>query len=291
MGAAEVAGRIVTRVLVTGGAGMLATDLAEVLAGGDATFLSRSELDITDQRAVDAAVDGHDVIVNAAAYTKVDDAESHEADALLVNGEGAGNLARAAARHGARLIQISTDYVFDGTATEPYAESTPRAPVSAYGRTKAEGERLAQQLHPDGTIILRTAWLYGWGGANFVTTMLRLAGERETLTVVDDQVGQPTWSFDLATRIGQLIDSDARRGVFHATNAGRTSWYGFARAIFELSGLDPQRVQPTTSADFVRPAPRPAFSVLGHRGWAETELPPLRDWREALSAALARLPR
>lgn len=277
----------VTRYLITGAAGMLGRDLQELLADEAVTALSRHELDVADAAAVAAAVAGHDVVVNAAAYTKVDDAESHEEDALRVNALGAENLAAAAASAGAVLVQVSTDYVFDGSATTPYAEDAPFAPVSAYGRTKAEGERRALAAHPEGTLIVRTAWLYGRHGPNFAATMLRLAVERETLTVVDDQRGQPTWTRELAAQIIALVGTGARSGVFHGTASGETSWFGFARAIFEEAGLDPERVQPTDSSSFVRPAPRPAYSVLGHDAWSGVGLAPLRDWREGLSAAWA----
>lgn len=277
-----------TRYLITGGGGMLATDLLEALAGRDVTVVSRAELDITDQDAVDAAAAGHDVIINAAAYTKVDDAETHEAEAHAVNAEGAGNLARAAARIGATLVQVSTDYVFDGSASDPYPEGAPLNPVSAYGRTKGEGERLVREIHPEGTVVVRTAWLYGENGGNFVKTMLKLAADRETLTVVDDQRGQPTWSLDLAHQIVATLDAGVRSGILHGTNSGETTWFGFARQIFEDAGLDPERVQPTTSAEFVRPAPRPAYSVLGHDEWGRVGIAPMRDWASALAAAVAR---
>ncbi|MFZ2965257.1 MAG: sugar nucleotide-binding protein, partial [Rhodoglobus sp.] len=171
--------------------------------------------------------------------------------------------------------------------TSPYAEGAPIAPRSAYGRTKAEGERLVALENPDRHIIVRTAWLYGAGGPNFARTMLRLAEDRETVSVVTDQVGQPTWTADVATAIIRLIDAGIDRGVFHVTNSGSASWFDFARAVFEAAGLDPARVHPTDSAAFVRPAPRPAYSVLGHGAWAAAGLAPLRDWREALDAATA----
>jgi len=275
------------RYLVVGAGGMLGTDLQTALAGREVTALTRSRLDVTDASAVAAAVAGHGVVINASAYTKVDDAESHESDAFAVNAVGAGNLATAAAAAGAKLVQVSTDYVFDGAATTPYAESTPTAPVSAYGRSKAEGERLVLAAHPDGSYIVRTAWLYGENGGNFARTMLSLAASRPTVSVVDDQLGQPTWTLDLANQIVALLDNDAPAGVYHGTNSGSTSWFGFARAVFAESGLDPDRVLPTTSADFVRPAPRPAYSVLGHDAWTAAGIAPMRPWGEALAAAVA----
>jgi dTDP-4-dehydrorhamnose reductase len=275
------------KYLITGAHGMLGRDLQDALSGRDVTALSRTQLDITNADAVLTAVAGHDVVINAAAYTKVDDAESHEDEAFAINATGAANLARAAAKHGAILVQLSTDYVFDGTATEPYPEDAPRNPVSAYGRTKAEGERLALQLNPERTIIIRTAYLYGQHGPNFAKTMLRLADSHDTVSVVTDQVGQPTWTLDLAKQIIALLDSGVTSGIFNGTASGEASWYDFARAIFSASGLDPDRVRPTDSSHFVRPAPRPAYSVLGHDSWLQAGLSPLRNWRTALEDAAA----
>ncbi|CAN5518751.1 dTDP-4-dehydrorhamnose reductase [soil metagenome] len=276
-----------TRFLVTGASGMLGRDLQVALEGRDVVALSRSELDITDPDAVTAATAGVDVIVNAAAYTKVDDAESHPEEAHAINATGAGIIARAARARGAKLVQLSTDYVFDGLSDTPYREDTPRDPVSVYGRTKAEGERLALDAYPEGTFIVRTAWLYGQYGPNFASTMLRLAKERDTVDVVIDQVGQPTWSLDLANAIVELVDSGAPSDIYHVTNSGQASWYDYARFVFELAGHDPDRVKPTESSRFVRPAPRPSYSVLGHDAWYEAGLTPLRNWRDALQAAFS----
>jgi len=264
---------------------MLGQDIQKALAGREVTALGRAELDITDADAVLTAAGGYDTIINCAAYTRVDDAESHESDAHLINAIGPANLARAAAAHGATLVQVSTDYVFDGTATSPYLEDTPHSPVSAYGRTKAEGERLARELNPNATIILRTAWIYGAGGGNFPKTMLRLASENDTLTVVDDQIGQPTWTVDVAEQLVRLLDAGESNGIWHATNSGEATWFEFARAIFSVAGLDPDRVKPTSSSQYVRPAPRPAYSVLGHDAWRQSGIPELRDWRQAMTAA------
>jgi dTDP-4-dehydrorhamnose reductase len=275
-----------TRFLVLGGKGMLGQDLVRALDGRDVVALGRADLDITDEGAVRAAVAGFDVVINAAAYTKVDDAETHEADAFAVNATGAQNAAAASAAIGARFVQLSTDYVFDGTATEPYPEDAPLRPASAYGRTKAEGERLVRDAHP-GAFIVRTAYLYGAHGPNFARTILNLAQQRDTVSVVTDQVGQPTWTRDLAGWIVGLIDADAPSGIYHGTNAGRASWFDFARALFSAQGLDPERVLPTDSSTFVRPAPRPAFSVLGHDAWTRAGLASPRDWREGLASAAA----
>jgi dTDP-4-dehydrorhamnose reductase len=276
-----------TRTLITGAAGMLGRDLQLALQDRDVTALGRADLDITDPDAVDAAVAGHDVVINSAAYTKVDDAETHESDAAAVNATGPKLLAEAAVRHGAKLVTISTDYVFDGNGTAPYAEDAPTDPLNAYGRTKAEGEAHVRRIAPDSSYIVRTAWIYGAHGPNFAATMLRLAQTHETVSVVTDQVGQPTWTGDLAARIVALVDAEAPAGIYHGTNSGQGSWYDFTKAIFAENGLDPERVLPTDSAAFVRPAPRPAYSVLGHDGWARAGLAPMRDWREALHAATA----
>ena len=275
------------KYLITGAAGMLGRDLQKALTGRDVTALSRADLDVTDADAVRAAVDGHDVVINAAAYTRVDDAETHEDEAYAINATGAGNLARAAATARAVLVQLSTDYVFDGAATTPYREDAALNPVSAYGRTKAEGERLVHELNPRRSLIIRTAWLYGAHGPNFAKTMLRLAAAHETVSVVTDQVGQPTWTLDLARQIVALLDEGATSGIYNGTASGEASWYDFAREIFRLSGLDPDRVRPTDSAQFVRPAPRPAYSVLGHDAWGLLGLESMRDWRVALEDAAA----
>ena len=274
-----------TRYLITGASGMLGSDLVLALAGRDVTALSRADLDITDPDAVMAAVAGHDVVLNTAAYTRVDDAETDEATATLVNGTAPGYLAAAAAAAGATLVQYSTDYVFDGTGTSPYEEDAPLHPLNAYGRSKAAGERAALDANPWRTIVLRTAWIYGAHGPNFASTMLRLAAERDTLSVVTDQVGQPTWTMDLARQTIALLDAGVVAGVYHATNSGTASWFEFAQAVLEGAGLDPDRVKPTESTSFVRPAPRPAYSVLGHDAWGLTGIAPMRPWREALGEA------
>jgi dTDP-4-dehydrorhamnose reductase len=275
-----------TRYLIAGGTGMLGTDLASALDGRDVTVAGSDQLDIRDLESVLEMAEGHDVVINAAAYTRVDDAETHEDAAYAINALGARNLARAAASNGAMLVQVSTDYVFNGTASTPYQEDSPRDPVSAYGRTKAEGERLAVLANPGATHIVRTAWLYGAHGGNFAKTMLRLAAERQTIPVVVDQVGQPTWTMDVAAMIVTLLDSGAPAGIFHATNSGQANWNEFARAIFSAAGLDPDRILRSSSADFARPAPRPAYSVLGHAGWTRFGLPEPAPWTDALERAV-----
>ncbi|MFF7330114.1 dTDP-4-dehydrorhamnose reductase [Streptomyces sp. NPDC090306] len=281
------------RWLVTGANGMLGRDVVDELTsrGEQLTALDRAGLDIASAASVAEAVAGHrpDVVVNCAAYTAVDDAETDEERALLVNGEGPRLLARACAAHGARLLHVSTDYVFSGDAGTPYPEDAPTAPRTAYGRTKLAGEHAVLAELPGAAAVVRTAWLYGVHGRSFVRTMSELEARRDTLDVVDDQRGQPTWSADLAARLvelGPLVGPDGAHGVYHATASGEATWYDLAREVFRLIGADPERVRPTTSEAFTRPAPRPAYSVLAHGRWQELGLPPLRDWRSALHEAL-----
>lgn len=274
------------RWLVTGAQGMLGTDLTRMLAarGDDVVGIDKDDLDITDPAATAGVARGYDVVVSCAAYTAVDPAEDHEDVAFAVNAVGAANLARAASAAGARLVQISTDYVFRGDATEPYAEDAPIAPQSAYGRTKAAGEWAVRANCPD-HLIVRTAWLYGAHGACFPRTIVRVAREKGGLDVITDQVGQPTWTVDLADLVHRLVAAGVPAGTYHGTSSGRTSWHGFAGAAVQAAGMDPQIVRPTTSEAFVRAAPRPAFSVLGHAGLHAAGVEPIGDWRERWQAA------
>jgi dTDP-4-dehydrorhamnose reductase len=279
--------------LVTGAGGMLGQDLlARLAAEGEHTVgLDRAALDITDRAAVTDALktNAPAVLVNCAAWTAVDDAETQEAEALDVNGVGPRVLAEACRDAGVVLLQLSTDYVFGGDADTPYAEDADTAPRSAYGRTKLAGERAVLDTLPETGFVIRTAWLYGAGGGNFVRTMIRLEGVKDTLDVVDDQRGQPTWTADLADRLVRLgrgaVAGTAPAGVYHGTSSGETTWFGLTREIFRLLGADPERVRPTTSEAFVRPAPRPAYSVLGHERWRAAGIEPIRDWRSALDEA------
>ena len=279
-----------SRWLVVGAAGMLGQDLVAALGdsrqGHEVTGLDRDSLDIIDPKACLDAVAGHDLVVNVAAWTAVDEAESHEADAFAVNAVGAANLARACEAARARMVHVSTDYVFAGEATRPYAEDAPLAPRSAYGRTKAAGEWAVRTYLPGVSWVVRTAWLYGAHGPNFVKTMARLAAERDTVSVVDDQRGQPTWTVDLAAAILRLVEAEAPFGTYHGTSSGETTWFGFAQAIFAELGLDPARVKPTTTDAFPRPAPRPSYSVLGHDAWGRAALDPLPRWEQSLKRAL-----
>jgi dTDP-4-dehydrorhamnose reductase len=275
--------------LVTGANGMLGRDLTDLLTsrGEQVAGLGRDALDITDPGAVAAALDKHQpsVVVNCAAWTAVDDAEAHEADALRVNGDGAASLAAACAQAGATMVQLSTDYVFDGHASRPYAEDDPSGPRTAYGRTKLAGERAVLETLPATGYVLRTAWLYGAHGNSFVRTMIRLARKAGPVDVVTDQVGQPTWTADLAAQILALVASGAPAGVYHGTSSGQTTWFGLAQEVFDLQGAGRELVRPTTSDTYQRPAPRPAYSVLGHDAWAKAGITPIGDWRGSLHCA------
>lgn len=281
------------RVLVTGANGQLGSELVALYSarsGDEVLGVDLPDVDITSSDSVAAVFSSFapDVVINCAAWTAVDAAEENEAGALAVNGEGPRVLARACRDAGAWLVQISTDYVFSGDATSPYAENASPDPRSAYGRTKLVGEQAVIEELPDAHYIVRTAWLYGHQGNNFVKTMLRLEKERDTIDVVDDQVGQPTYAADLATQIVALLDARPPAGIFHGTNSGSVSWHGFTQEIFRLIGADPERVIAVTSEQFVRPAPRPAYSVLGHQHWEAAGVPVMRDWREAISDAIDR---
>jgi dTDP-4-dehydrorhamnose reductase len=277
-------------LLVTGASGQLGSDLLRLRP--DAVGLDRADLDVTDPAALDRAVGALPAgswVLNCAAWTDVDAAEAAEAAATRVNGDAPGLLAAACARRQVALVHLSTDYVFagSGAAPDPLELDDPTEPASAYGRGKLAGERAVRAAHPDGGYVVRTAWVYGRTGRNFVRTMARLERSKPTVQVVDDQVGSPTWSRDLAAALLELTERRPPAGVYHATNAGQTSWYGFAREVFRELGADPDRVRPTSSGALARPAPRPAWSVLSDRSWRDAGLTPLRPWRDALQAAFA----
>lgn len=276
--------------LVTGARGMLGQDLMQWLRrnGQEAVGTAGSDLDITDRSAVLESVERYRpaVVVNCAAWTAVDDAEVRPDDALRVNGLGPRHLAEACARYGGVLLQVSTDYVFPGDATTPYAEDASTYPGNVYGRTKTAGELAVRSLLPDRGYVVRTAWLYGRGRPNFVRTMIRLESVKDTVEVIDDQYGQPTWTVDLAGQLARLgrraVAHTAPAGIYHGTSSGATTWCGLAREIFRLKGADPARVRPVTSASLARPARRPSYTVLGHDRWADAGIAPIRDWREGL---------
>ena len=267
------------RLLVTGAAGMLGRDVvaAAESAGHDVTGLARRDLDITDPDAVRAAVAAArpDAVVNCAAWTDVDGAEEHEADATRVNGDGAGHVAAAAPY----VVHVSSDYVFDGTASEPYREDDPTGPASAYGRSKLAGE-LAVAANGEHAVV-RSAWLFGVHGRNFVATMLRLAEDRDEVSVVADQIGCPTFTGHLAPALVEIAERRLS-GILHVAGGGSCSWHELAQATFDEAGVDCTAL-PVTSAEFPRPAPRPAWSVLGS---TRPDAPALPPWRDGLSAYL-----
>ncbi len=286
------------RVLVTGAAGMLGSQLLlDSPAGVEAVGVDLREGEGVQAAGVDLAEPAavaelfrrfgpvHGVI-HAAAYTAVDKAESEPELAHRVNATACGVLAQACALHGARLVAVGTDFVFDGTATEPYSPDDAPAPLGVYGRTKYEGERLARTAHPDGTMIVRTQWLYGPRGAHFPGTIARLARERGELKVVADQVGSPTTTLELSPALWDVLASGSP-GIYHAACEGACSWFDLAVATLERSGLESVPVQPCTTQEFPRPAPRPAYSVLECSRLTELRGRPLLGWVEALEAFLA----
>ena len=278
--------------LVTGASGQLGLALQEELTqrGIDFVGANSSELDITKPLIVNQMVDWikPSVIINAAAWTDVDGAESNETSASSVNALGPQNLANAASKAGARLVQISTDYVFSGDASSPWSENAPHNPQSVYGSTKSEGENFVLTTHPSNSYVVRTAWLYSSVGKNFAKTMTNLAlNQKGEVRVVNDQIGQPTFAGDLAKQIVELVLSDAPAGIYHGTNSGQATWFEFAQAIFSIAGADVSRVIPVSTTEFPRPAKRPAYSVLSHYTWAGTSVPEMKNWKIALEEAMS----
>jgi dTDP-4-dehydrorhamnose reductase len=282
-----------TRVLVTGAGGQLGTDVAERFAAGghEVVALGHERLDVADRDAVSGALGalGPDLVIHTAAWTAVDACESDPDRAWAVNALGCRNVAEACRREGAHLVHVSTDYVFDGTKDGAYVEWDPPSPVSAYGRSKAAGEREVLDGCP-GAAVVRTAWVCGPHGANMVKTILALADAGRPLAFVDDQRGSPTFTPDLAAKLYELAAA-RRPGLFHVTNQGETTWYGFARDVLAAAGHDPDRVRPirTTELDPPRPAPRPANSVLDNAALRLAGDRLLDDYHEALDRTLRQL--
>jgi dTDP-4-dehydrorhamnose reductase len=268
------------RWLITGGSGQLAVELSAMLrAKAIVSFApSKADLDITDRSEVRRVVEelNPDVVINTAAFTNVDGAESEEELATLINGFGAKNLAEVCNIRKIKMVQVSTDYVFSGDSNSPYEENAIANPKTAYGRSKALGEKFVTEILPDASWIVRTAWLYSHHGNNFVNTILRLEKQQEVLN----------WTKDLAEIIVQLVQTDVDFGIYHGTNSGQTSWFEFARKIFKLSDFEESRIKPIKSVEYPRPAHRPNYSVLGHSRLKSRGLTPPRPWEDALAEFL-----
>ena len=277
--------------LITGGSGQLGIAVSQELDKLGIAFyaLSSKDLDITQRSTVIEATEklSPAVIINCAAWTDVDGAESREIDASRVNSDGPENLALAAKLPNSKLIHVSTDYVFSGEGQSPWQIFDEINPQSAYGRTKAQGEGRVLATYPEGSFVVRTAWLYSPWGKNFVKTMTKLAvyGEGE-VRVVNDQVGQPTSAKDLAKQLVEVGLSSSPAGIFHGTNSGQATWFEFAQEIFKIASADVSRIIPVSSTEYPRPAKRPSYSVLSHDAWSSTSVKPMRDWRIALVEAM-----
>lgn len=277
------------KILITGAKGQLGQDLVKCLQEKHEVYgYSRQEMDITDLEVCCTIIGSlsPDAIIHAAAHTAVDLAETDEDNAYLINAVGSRNVAVAAEKVKAKLCYISTDYVFDGNAASPYKEYDNTNPQGVYGMSKRAGELLVQSLCSK-FFIVRTSWVFGIHGANFVKTMLKLGREKDQLAVVHDQVGSPTYTVDLSEFLSQLIQTE-KYGIYHGSNTGHCSWYEFAQAVFEESGINVQ-VNPCTTEDFPRPAPRPKYSIMDHLSIRTNGFQDLRHWREALKAFLKEL--
>jgi len=275
------------RWLIVGANGMLGHDLAQELQSENLITLSRSQCDISKLNEVKSNVHDVDVVINCAAYTAVDAAESNRELAFKINAQGPKNLAIVCNDIGAKLVHYSTDYVFSGDANQPYKEDDIPNPKSIYGESKLAGEIEIKETIPDNYYLIRTAWLYGKHGNHFGKTILNLAKNKEFLEVVDDQIGQPTWTKDLAQKTIELVTKSAPPGTYHGTSEGQVSWFEYARKIFELAGIEKERVKPVSSELFPRPAPRPHFSVLAHNSFERAGIPPIRNWEKALKDAFS----
>ena len=278
------------RWLILGADGQLGQALQEELFSRDIEFITQShaQLDITNKEETISSLKliQPDVVVNAAAWTNVKLAETEERLAFSINALAPAMIASQSHSVGFKFIHISTDYVFSGSVQTPWQEDQATCPATAYGRGKAEGERLIAKANPANTYIVRTAWLYSRFQNNFAKTMIRLAqADSKKVEVVNDQLGQPTYAIDLAAHITKLIEFNANPGIYHGTNAGQTTWYQFARELFSLAGADPERVIPVRSDQYPQSVQRPAYSVLGHERWSNEGMKPMRHWKDALADA------
>ncbi len=277
--------------MITGGSGQLGIAVSQELDKLGISFnaCNSKDLDITQSSTVSDGVKklSPSVIINCAAWTDVDGAESHELEASRVNSDGPEYLALAAKLSNSKLIHVSTDYVFSGEGQVPWQISDQINSQSVYGRTKAEGESRVLARYPENSFVVRTAWLYSPWGKNFAKTMTKIAikGEGE-IRVVNDQVGQPTSALDLANLLVQLGQSASPPGIYHGTNSGQATWFEFAQEIFKIAGAEVGRVTPVSSSEYPRPAKRPSYSVLSHDAWVSTSVKPMPDWRIAIAEAM-----
>jgi len=281
-----------TSWLILGGSGQLGRTLQDHLVDQSIEYFAptRKVLDLTSATNVAECIDfyGPTVIVNCAAWTDVDKAENFESDALLVNGYAAEFIAKAAKKNNSILIQISTDYVFSGDGRKPWKESDPPKPKTAYGRTKEFAESVIREIYPENSYIFRTAWLYSKYGQNFAKTIcFKAFKNKEIISVVNDQIGQPTLANDLSRQLVSAMKHRIEPGIYHGTNSGQATWYDFATEIFTMIGQNTNRIKPITSNELQRPAQRPKFSVLDHGEWDKYDFPKMRDWRIALQNSIA----
>jgi dTDP-4-dehydrorhamnose reductase len=288
------------RVLILGSKGQLGSSILEkfddqATGGSFMSAFSREELDVTDveQMEKEFEIFRPDTVVNCAAWTDVEGAESQYTLARDINYLGVVNVMRVAEKYNTRIIQISTDYVFDGSHETPIGESEIQNPINRYGESKADAERFLLQEYRENSIIIRTAWLYGPYGKNFARTMIRkaLTIKEETIGVVNDQQGQPTSTLDLATRILEIADSNVQSGIFHGTNSGSTSWFGFAKLLLDSAEIGSERLVPVPSSDFPSSVNRPKYSVLGQEGWSSINYKAMRPWEDAIKDIALRIRR
>ena len=278
---------------ITGGSGQLGKSIAENLIDLQIPYVSwsHSELDISQENYL-AIIEAKspDILVNCAAWTHVDGAESNEEAANKANRDGARNMAIAAKSLGIPFVHISTDYVFSGSGSRPWKIDDETHPTSKYGLSKLLGEYEILSIYPSKSYILRTAWLYGPYGKNFAKTILKKAiTGREVIEVVNDQIGQPTSTIDLADQIFRLVEAKPSPGIYHATNSGKCSWWDFAKELVSLAGELESRIIPITTEEFITPVKRPAYSVLDHSKWNNVGMAQMRDWRESLGEVFPRL--
>lgn len=288
------------RILILGAKGQLGMSLTEKLNSNfekelNYLALSKEQLDIENARDVETWINSYrpNFVINCAAWTNVVKAETEYESAKRINFGGVVNIAHAAAKFESKLIQISTDYVFDGTHIAPIAESELQNPINCYGKTKSDAEIFLTQEYPEISVIIRTAWLYGPYGSNFAKTIIgkALSGEKEKIQVVSDHLGQPTSTLDLASKILEMIISNIDVGIYHGTNSGSISWYGFAKLLLESAGLGTERLIPIKSADFRHQVERPIYSVMGHEMWGIHKMKPMRRWDEAVRDLALRIRR